>query len=320
MADFWHNQTEIQTALDDIRQIMLDTTGLGNFPLAPDIKHLIKANGKMLRPAFLLLAAEFGRQKKGIKELAAAIELLHIATLIHDDVIDQADTRRGVKTIHKLRDTRGAVLAGDWLLTRCFLLASYNSSPANARLIAQVIGSICAQEIQQNLDAFTWSASKRSYFRKIAGKTAALFSLAFYAGASESGAKPWTRAILTRIGYNTGMAFQIIDDILDFSSSQEEFRKPVGQDLSEGLTTLPLVIAIQGDRSILKTLPQEPPFNAEAKEELIELVKSSGALEKAGNYARLYTDRALTELERLPAGSSRDRLEWALKKLLARNS
>ncbi|HUW69673.1 MAG TPA: polyprenyl synthetase family protein [bacterium] len=318
MTDFWEGVPGMPERLDAVRGRMKAVIGSERFPLADAIERLIDANGKMLRPAFLVMAGRFGKRPKDLTDLAAAIELLHIATLIHDDVIDVADTRRGVKTIHALYGSKDAVLAGDWLFSRCFRLASDSSSPDNARLLAALIGALCSEEIHQDLERFQWPRSVRNYLRKIAGKTAALFSLALRAGAIESKATSADIQSLTRVGYDAGMAFQIMDDVLDYESSATDMRKPVAKDVREGLCTLPLILALRSDPSLL-----DPHLGNASPDEgtvdlIVQTVRESGALEAARGVAARYTRRSLQELARLPAGAARDDLRVTVERLLTR--
>ncbi len=292
--------------------------GSDHFPLADAVERLIDANGKMLRPAFLIMAGRFGRRPKDLTDLAAAIELLHIATLIHDDVIDEADTRRGVPTLHALYGHKEAVLAGDWLFSRCFRLASDCSSPDNARLLAALIGALCSEEIHQDLERFAWPESERNYLRKIAGKTAALFSLALRAGAVETKASSANTAALTRAGYAAGMAFQIMDDVLDYESSVGTMRKPVAKDVREGLCTLPLILAVRGAPRRLRPLLGTTRPDDAAIDSIVAVVRESGALDASKAVAARYTDRAMRELSRLPKGAARDDLHATVERLLSR--
>lgn len=318
MTDFWEGVPGMSGRLDAVRERMSAVIGSERFPLADAIQRLIDANGKMLRPAFLLLAGRFGKRQKDLTDLAAAIELLHIATLIHDDVIDGADTRRGVHTIHAIYGSKDAVLAGDWLFSRCFRLASDSSSPANARLLAALIGALCSEEIHQDLERFQWPRSVRNYIRKISGKTAALFSLALRAGAIETRATDSVVEALTRIGYDTGMAFQIMDDVLDYESSATDMRKPVAKDVREGLCTLPLILALHQSPSSLEHYLGSGKPDDDTVDRIVLAVRESGALDVAKAAAARYTDRALRELSRLPAGEARESLRVTVERLLTR--
>ena len=323
MTDFWAPWPDLARRLVEVREAMRDVVRSGRFPLAGQVERLIVADGKMIRPAFLLMAAGFGRkprEESDLVSLAAAVELLHVATLVHDDVIDEAATRRGVPTLHAACGVKNAVLAGDWLLSRAFNLASGVSSPGNARLLAALVGAICAEEIHQDLERFAWPDSVRNYLRKIAGKTAAMFALALRAGAVETGAGPRTVALLTRTGYDTGMAFQIMDDVLDYESTEGAMRKPVGRDLREGLCTLPLVLALRtADTGVRPLLGPGRPDDATVAA-VTAAVKASGALDASRAMAASYTGRAMAEIRRLPAVPARAVLADVVDRLLSRSN
>lgn len=298
---------------------MRDVVTSESFPLADAVLGLIDANGKMLRPAFLLLASDFGRKPRDLTNLAASIELLHIATLIHDDVIDEAPARRGVPTIHTRYGVKDAVLAGDWLFSRCFRLASESSSPSNAVLLAGLVGAVCSEEIHQGMDRFRWPRSSRNYLRKIAGKTSALFSLALRAGAMETKATARVVASLTRIGYDVGMAFQIMDDVLDYDSSACAMRKPVANDVREGLCTLPLILALEKrDAELSPLLGADKPDDATV-DRIVSIVRDCGATDDARKAAARYTGRARRELTLLPRSDARDALSRTVTRLLDRD-
>ena len=319
MTDFWTQMPEMAARLDAVRARMRLVVSEARFPLSDAVIGLIDANGKMLRPAFMLLAGRFGRRKGiDLTDLAAAIELLHIATLIHDDVIDASPTRRGAPTLHTAYGAKDAVLAGDWLFSRCFALAAESSSPGNATLLASLIGALCSEEIHQDLERFSWPASERNYLRKIAGKTAALFSLSLRAGAVEAGAPPAVVAALTRVGYDVGMAFQIMDDVLDYESTEGELRKPVGNDVREGLCTLPLILALEAGAPGLRPLLGPAAPNDDSVAAIVAAVRDSGALSSAKARAATYTDRAMRELASLPRGRAREDLHAIVGRLLTR--
>ncbi len=334
MTDFWKDNPRLGERLAKVAGIMDETIRTDGFPLADAVSVLIDSKGKMLRPAFLLIGSDFGqgpgsaRAKKLVQErvlaLAAAVELLHVSTLIHDDVIDDADLRRGKPTLHTLFGTKEAILAGDWLFSRCFTLAAESSDPQGARALSRVIAAICSAEIRQDLDKWSYSTSVRAYLHKIAGKTAALFTLSLQVGAQEAKAPAKQTEHLRRAGYDIGMAFQIIDDILDFESSLGVMRKPVGKDLAEGLCTLPLIYALKEDevgmrRLIAAIRPDGAGIDQGAVAAVIERCMELGAIESAKKEALRFTDRARSEILRLPKGPSRDDLAWIAERLLNRD-
>jgi heptaprenyl diphosphate synthase len=311
-------------ALEKVSGIINSSTASQNPIIAGGLSAILNGDGKLLRPGLLLIAAEFGAAlKNNVKKchsLAAAVEMLHVATLIHDDVIDDSPLRRGQPSVHTRYGKQDAVLIGDFLLSRCFVLVSEYSSQEQALVLARAISVICTMEIEQNSSRYQADTSVRRYFKKIMGKTALLFSLACYVGAAEARAPAANAERLRRAGYNMGMAFQIIDDILDYTGSAETVRKALGNDFKAGIVTLPLIYALKADRSgELKELTVPEQFALADSERVISLVRESGSIEAARNCAKKYTDRALREIALLPGGVPRNMLEKLAQRLLVRN-
>lgn len=315
-------------ALTGVAALMDKTIRTESFPLGEEVSALVASNGKMLRPALLLIGAGFGSKARPdrLNALAAAVELLHVSTLIHDDVIDEAELRRGVPTLHTRLGTKEAILAGDWLFSRCFMLAAESTDSSNAFTLARVIAAICASEIRQDMDKWSYSTSLRSYHRKIAGKTAALFGLSLEAGAIEAKAPRRQIGILRRAGYDVGMAFQIIDDILDFESTEGVMRKPVGRDIAEGLCTLPLIYALRADETAMRTLLAElrpQGLGSLVDESAVRAVLARtielGGVESAKVEASRITGRARAAIATLPSCEAKTRLEALTERLLSRS-
>ncbi len=317
--EYWKDFPELDAGLRAVMRRMREVVSTGAFPLAGAVDGLVAANGKMLRPALILLAGRLGRRPRDLTDLAAAVELLHVATLIHDDVIDEAATRRGVPTVHAVHGVKGAVLAGDWLFSRCFRLASESSSPENARALAALIGALCAEEIHQDLERFLWPRSERNYLRKIAGKTAALIALSLRVGAAETRASASVVSALTRAGWAAGMAFQIVDDVLDYEADAGALRKPVAADFRDGLCTLPLILALEREPAGIEPFLGSDRPSDEAVESVVEAVRASGALAAARAKAAAYSERAMSELEGLPPGCARDELRAIVARLASRS-
>jgi heptaprenyl diphosphate synthase len=311
-------------ARDKVSGIISRSSASQNPIIAGGLSTILNGDGKLLRPGLLLIASQFGAALKNNTEkchsLAAAIEMLHVATLIHDDVIDDSPLRRGQPSVHTLYGKQDAVLIGDFLLSRCFILVSEYSSPEQSLALARAISVICTMEIEQNSSRYQADTSVRRYFKKIMGKTALLFSLACYVGAAEARAAAVNAERLRRAGYNMGMAFQIIDDILDYAGSAETVRKALGNDFKAGIVTLPLICALKADRSgELAKLTVPGQFAQADSERVISLVRESGGIEDARSCAKKYTDRALREIALLPGGAPRDMLEKLTQRLLVRD-
>jgi heptaprenyl diphosphate synthase len=306
-------------ALEKVSGIIRSSSVSSNPVISEGLGGLFEGSGKLLRPGLLLISAGFGKTSAKHYQLAAALEMLHMATLIHDDVIDDSPLRRGLPTLHTRFGRRDAVLIGDFLLSRCFLLAADYTSPRNAFNLARTISIICTMEIEQNSNRFRSNLSLRGYLRKIMGKSALLFSLACFVGAYEAKAPKEVCERLRRAGYNAGIAFQIIDDILDYSGDQDLVRKPLGRDIAGGLVTLPVICALPLDRSgTLRKIFSQSTFRADNSGQIVTLVRESGGIEAAGKFAALYTGRALREISLLPPGKHRDMLDTLVRRLLAR--
>ncbi len=337
MTDFWNHSPALASQLARVESILADSVSDPAFPLASQTREVVLSGGKMLRPAFVLIGAGFGRKRRGvgpaigaaagtaagaeaerIAHIAAAVELIHAASLIHDDIIDQADIRRGLPSLHTRFGITNAILAGDWLFARSFRLVADHADTKSGRVLSRFVGSVCAAEIRQDLGKFRFATSRRDYLRTIAGKTAALFSLSLHVGAAEAGATPAVIQSLRRAGYDIGMAFQIIDDILDYESDGTTLRKPAGNDLKEGLCTLPLILALQNRGSELRPLLAKSGMDDANVARIVRIVAESGGLEQARQIAARFSDRAHAELERLPPCQARDELVAATDALLAR--
>lgn len=319
MTDFWNTYPGISEELKRVNEVVAQAVRTDNPLIGEAIRGIFDGDGKMLRPGLLLLSSRFGkRDPRKTAALAAALEMLHVATLIHDDVIDDSPVRRGRPAVHVETGRKDAVLVGDYLLSRCFLLTSEYTSPENATLLARAISVICSMEIEQDVDRYTANPSVRKYLRKIMGKTALLFSLACHVGGSESRVPIKTANALRRIGYDIGMAFQVIDDILDYSGTAAEFGKPVGNDLRAGLATLPLLCALRNDDGVLSRMVAPDSFANLDVAEAVSAVVARGGIEGARRYARGYTERALREIRGLPEGEARDSMERLARQLLIR--
>ena len=319
MTTFWNDFPGMPEALDKVSGIIAASSASRNPVLSGALTGLFGGGGKLLRPGLFLLAGRFGKVREKHYKLAAALEMLHMATLIHDDVIDDSPLRRGMPAVHSRFGKRDAVLAGDFLLSRCFLLCAQYTSPRNALNLARLVSVICTMEIEQNNDRFKTNRSLRGYLRKIMGKSALLFSAACFAGAHEAGVPRELCASLRRIGYNTGMAFQIIDDILDYAGKEDRVRKPLGNDIAAGLVTLPLICALPLDGSgALRSIFTHETFTAQDGALMYTLVRQCGGIAAAGKYAESYTRRALREIQALPPGEAREMLNTVVTRLLVR--
>ena len=314
LNDYWKDYPGLSEKLAAVSlRIKKEAAG---FSLSEKLEPLLEQRGKMLRPAFLILGSGFGEPNDSIVDAAAAVEMLHIATLLHDDILDDAETRRGQKSMHISTSIKHAVLAGDWLFARAVSLVVPHISAEQSVLLTGAITKICNAEVDQDLRKGFIQTSRRAYLRTIAGKTSALMALSLRAGAELSGAPRSCRLALQRLGYNIGMAFQIQDDILDYSGDSGTFKKPTGKDIQEGLCTLPLICALK--KAGIADTAGLPELSAANLRFYQDMVKKHKGTEDAYSYAERYTERALRELSGLPDCEAKTILGGIISRLSAR--
>jgi heptaprenyl diphosphate synthase len=270
--------------------------------LAEASSHLFRAGGKRLRPAFALLSAKFYHYDlKKVLPLAVALELVHLATLVHDDVVDGAEIRRGTPTVKALWGNRVSTHTGDYLLAKAMiiLMSSYKD-PIFVDVLAQTCVKMCEGEIIQFTG--THRSDLRDYLKRIRCKTALFIRASCQLGAATTGAPREMCAALGRFGHCLGMAFQITDDVLDMMADQEQLGKPIGGDLRQGIITLPVILALSAshERERLLMLVEKMDKTADDVEEIIRLTKECGGIDKALQVAGKYLGRAGILLETLP--------------------
>lgn len=266
---------------------------------------LLKAGGKRIRPAFALLSSKYGTEdSKKIIPLAAAFELVHMASLIHDDVIDRSELRRGLPTVRARQGNNFSLHYGDYLFGIALNIVESYKSPRISSLLAQASVEMCKGEIEQLATSYELNQRLRDYFYRINRKTALLITLSCQAGALASGAPTSLVEHLGRFGHCLGMAFQITDDVLDYIADEETMGKPVGGDLQLGLVNLPVIYVLKYEkpevREELRTLLKDKPFKKENVFQAIEIIKTTGAIEYSLSIANLYIEKGLVHLERLP--------------------
>ncbi|MBI2874976.1 MAG: polyprenyl synthetase family protein [Firmicutes bacterium] len=277
--------------------------------------HLQEAGGKRLRPGLTLLAAQFGPKGPSdqLYRVAAAVEITHMATLVHDDTIDEAETRRGIPTINARWDDGTAILAGDMLFAKAVSLLASVGQPRLLWIMADAIGAMCQGEIQQLDRRNDLNQEEIHYLERVEKKTAVFIAAACQMGALVSGADEETGLRLRGYGLNVGMAFQIIDDLLDLvQASDSHSGKPVGLDLKKGVFTLPLIYALNdnGKGDFFRTQLQKGCLNhAELLLWACEHLESTGALDRSRRLATAYITKARDELLHLPESPVRQVLD-----------
>ena len=278
--------------------------------LAELLNYSLSSGGKGIRPALTLLSGKFYRYNlTTLLPMATAVEVLHIATLVHDDAIDKSPIRRGKPTLYKIWGEEKAVLLGDYLFAKAGELTATTKNLRVIKLFAQTLKTISTGELAQTFNAFNVEQTYEQYIQRISYKTAALFILATESGGALSMAPETSIQILNEYGYNLGIAFQIVDDILDFVGTEEELGKPTGSDLAQGTLTLPAML-------LLERYPEDNPvkrlFHNGDKEKDIklatELVRNSSIIEECYLIASDYCAKACRNLNLLPDNASRQAL------------
>ncbi|MGD8979324.1 MAG: polyprenyl synthetase family protein [candidate division WOR-3 bacterium] len=277
-------------------------------PLQSMLKTSLRG-GKRLRPVVVILCGQlFKIPRKKMHVLAAAVEVLHSATLIHDDLVDDASLRRGRKTIHAIWPAGASVLAGDYLLAQSVCLVSQLENPGVLRILAETLYTMSAGEINYH---YSKKDRKRRevYFQSINAKTASLFAGAMEMVGVLAGVKRNELTNLRAFGREFGIAYQIVDDVLDLISDEQKLGKPAGSDLAQGVVTLPVICYLErnaDDRVVHKILSGKATKGNLKK--VISNIRRSGAIDDALDEARAHARKSKTALSRLPAGKSRQAL------------
>ena len=291
----------------------LQSTSMVDFPhLANLLEHILKGDGKRIRPALTLLAGKFYDYRlDSLVPMAAAIELLHTATLIHDDAIDHSLVRRNRPTVNKLWGEEQAVLLGDYLFAEAGSLTASTDNLRVIKLFSSTLKTISRGELEQAVNAFSLQQSKESYFQRIAKKTATLFTTATESGAVLSQAPEDSIRRLIEYGHNLGIAFQIVDDILDFTGTEKQLGKPTGSDLTQGTVTLPVLLLLEQypDEEAIKRFYQDHN-DPDITKTMIDLIRNSPRiLQECYRSANEYCSLAINSLETLSKCEARDSLE-----------
>jgi heptaprenyl diphosphate synthase len=265
--------------------------------------HLIKAGGKRLRPAFALLAARvFVDELEDIIPLAVALELTHMATLVHDDVIDDSKTRRGTDTVKRLWGNRLSINAGNFIFSRSLALVAAYQRCDMISILADTSMKICEGEIIQMLSAYNTEVGLKNYLRRIERKTALLISVSCQLGALLTPASNREVTAFQKYGYYLGMAFQVTDDILDFVATEEVLGKPTGSDVRQGIITLPTIYALRFSphRQELHQWLSSPEECTQRADTILDLVIDAGGIDYAYYAAQYYAEKAKRQLQFLP--------------------
>ena len=337
----------IDASLQQIPSVILDILSTPN-DLAKDvIEYFFSAKGKLLRPALTLLGADMMRvqsdagfavaggsrpslnragslasENAQVLQLAASFEIFHAATLIHDDIIDAAYLRRNLPTINTKWNSQVAVLVGDYLHDKAIGSVFKNGNEKIVSIFLETAGTVCDGEIHELNERQNFQLTEDEYIQIVDKKTAALLACCVQNGALRAGMKERESESLKRFGRYFGIAFQIIDDCLDFTGQEDEFGKTLGADLAAGVLTLPLIhltdTADETKRAEILTIFKSGG-SPEAYQPLLQMMKDHGSIDYALAKAREYCDKAGAELEPFPDSPAKQSLHKLLDYVLERN-
>ncbi|BDU36061.1 octaprenyl diphosphate synthase [Vibrio nigripulchritudo] len=274
--------------------------------------YIVSGGGKRLRPLLAVLSARaLGYQGSSHTTAAAFIEFIHTATLLHDDVVDESDMRRGKATANAAFGNAASVLVGDFIYTRSFQMMTELGSMKILKLMSDAVNIIAEGEVQQLMNCNDPSTTEESYMQVIYSKTARLFEAATQIGAILTDSSPEIETALQNYGKYLGTAFQLIDDVLDYTADGKEMGKNVGDDLAEGKPTLPLLYAMRNGTEAQREMIHEAIEKANGMERLddiLQAMKETGSLEYTTNLANKEADKAIAELDVLPESEYKEAL------------
>jgi heptaprenyl diphosphate synthase len=300
-------ESELRAGLDRVEGALRRAVDSDVPLVASTGRYLLSAGGKRFRPLLVLLGGRFGRaDDPRLVDGAVAIELTHVATLYHDDVIDEADSRRGIASANARWDNTVAILTGDFLFARASEIASDLGTDVT-RLLAWTIARVAEGQIREADAAGSLEMDEEAYMEVIRGKTAALIATSCRLGGILSDADPAVVDRLQRVGQALGLAFQLSDDIMDITEDQGTLGKEPGVDLKEGVYTLPVIYALQEShrRDELRAILEPGPPEGDRLAGALDIVRSDGSLDRAREAVTAHVRRAVAEAEGLPEGTAR---------------
>lgn len=313
--------TSVQDQLQFIEARIREQAGDEHHPdLRSALEHLLAAGGKRIRPTLgLLVGNMLGAPEEKLITLGASVELLHTATLVHDDLIDGALLRRGMPTLNARWSPAATVLTGDFLFARAAKLAAATDYLPLMKLFADTLAVIVSGELTQLFSA-RGMIERKNYYQRIYAKTASLFEMSALAASMVATEDEDIRESMRTFGYEVGMAFQLMDDVLDFTGDQSTVGKPIGSDLLNGLVTLPAIFYAEAnpqDEDVI-SLPNGGWKDTARVQRLVDAIRQSPAIEQAMEEAHQAVCRALSALEESPASPEKEALEDLAKFIVDR--
>jgi len=304
-----------------VEELLFATVEAEGEPMAGPMLDLLRAGGKRIRPALVLLCGRLGAYDfEPLAAAAAAVEVVHAATLVHDDVIDRSSLRRGQPTVAAELGEPSAIVIGDNYFAKAYQLAARSGELEVVDRLAAAVMTICRGELLQQRSRFHYRPPLDEYMGRIEAKTAALLATSCWAGGRLAGLDGTAASCLTEYGRCLGLAFQIADDVLDYTAGEAELGKPVGHDLVEGHSTYPLMLALEDPAAATLSglLVEGRPVEAQTAAEVVALVRACGATERALAAADGHAADARGWLSGFPDGPARDTLEALTRYVVSR--
>jgi heptaprenyl diphosphate synthase len=300
-------RNRLQIAVEMLSELGSQQSGT----LAELLEHVLDSSGKLIRPTVVLLASNFHPNDGcDVETLAVAIELLHMATLIHDDTVDSADVRRGKATVSSVWGPKRAVLLGDYVFASAAKFVCNTENVGVIRRFSETAMELSSGEFREIESAYRQDLTRDQYLDRIYRKTASLFTTAAESGAIVVGSPEHVANALRDYGYNLGMAFQIVDDVLDLDAKPEEVGKPVGNDLTQGILTMPAILALEQYpvNNPISALCRDPS-DQKSLDLSLEMIRNSSFTEDSIEIAREYSSKALDSIKNIEMNRSHKSLE-----------
>lgn len=307
--------------LQEVEKIMEKSLASDDPVLNRAVQGLLKAGGKRVRPLLVLLCGHFSTQdQQNLYKVAATLEMIHMSSLVHDDVIDDAPLRRGVPTVYAQYGTKSSMYCGDFIFGRAIMLLSSIKNISLDRVLAQTIKEVCLGEMDQIQDKYNFDQNFRMYLRRIKRKTAILLAASCELGALSTHTSKEAVQCAKMFGYYLGMSYQIIDDILDFTGDEKTIGKPAGGDLKQGNITLPVLYALKHCPDLaheIRNVHEE--MTKEALAPILDKICKSGGIEYAYQVSDHYCELAYAEWDKLPDSASKKALRLIAEKIRKRS-
>lgn len=301
----------VDAELQELERRLLDVGRGGHPTFQAAVRHLFSSPGKLLRPTLVFLSSRFGTRpdREVVLNLAQSLELVHTASLVHDDIVDRAELRRNVPTVNAMWGDDPALIVGDYLFAKAYALAAVLPKPEVIAIVAQTVFALCDGELNE-VTMERRLPTEEAYLERIELKTASLYAACCQGAALLTDAEPEHVAALGAFGTNLGLAFQITDDVLDVAGDEKDFGKTVGRDLAEGMPTLPMIYAVMDNGHLLDLAKRIVATDKSEREirDLLGIIRRSTGVERARQRALAFHDAALKALAELPDRPEREAL------------